>query len=155
QPGIRPVSEWQSLNAPLRLAEAMWNHVPRMQAAARPRHRSLPQLDAQDLVDLLVYSRNLPFTREKPGEFETTSGASGEAIFQSKGCVACHQAGSTLAGRIKGRTLTEIAAAMWNHAPRMADAGAPMAPFEPGEMRELLSYLWAKQFFEGAGDGGR
>src|SRR5437870_9487304 len=50
QPGIEPVSQWQSLNAPLGLAEAMWNHVPRTQAAARTRRMSLPQLDAQDLV---------------------------------------------------------------------------------------------------------
>lgn len=154
QPGILPVSQWQSLNAPFGLAEAMWNHLPRMQAAAKTRHISLPHLDAQDLVDLLVYLRNLPSTRQKMGEFQTTAGGGGEVIFKSKGCVSCHREGSALAARIKGRTLTEIAAAMWNHEPRMAAAFAPPVRFEPGEMRELLSYLWARQFFEGAGSPG-
>jgi len=39
--------------------------------------------------------------------------------------------------------MTEIAAAMWNHGPRMAALDAPPAVFQPGEMRELLSYVWA------------
>ena len=76
-------------------------------------------------------------------------------LFKSKGCAGCHTAGSELAVRIKGRTLTEIAAAMWNHGPAMRAAGAPPAHFESGEMRELLSSLWAKQFFEDAGDAKR
>jgi mono/diheme cytochrome c family protein len=151
-PGGPPVSEWQALNYPFVLTEAMWNHLPRMQAAAASQQISLPQLSAQDLVDLLVYLRNLPGMRDKQGGFQTTSGANGEALFQSKGCAGCHQAGSALARRIKGRTLTEIAAAMWNHAPRMAAKGAQPVHFESGEMRELLSFLWAKQFFEDAGN---
>jgi mono/diheme cytochrome c family protein len=155
EPGAPPVSQWRSVNTPFALVEAMWNHLPRMQAVAGAKHMALPQLSAQDLVDLLVYVRNLPGVHEKQVGLQTTSGANGQALFQSKGCVGCHKAGSALAARIKGRTLTEIAADMWNHGPRMSAAGAKPAPFEPGEMRELLSYLWAKQFFENSGDPGR
>jgi cytochrome c2 len=155
QPGAPPVSQWQSVNTPFTLAEAMWNHLPRMQAVAGARRMALPQLSAQDLVDLLVYVRNLPGRRESEVHFQTTSGANGQAIFHSKGCDGCHKAGSDLARRIKGHTLTEIAAAMWNHAPRMTAAGAPSVHFESGEMRELLSYLWARQFFANAGNGAR
>jgi mono/diheme cytochrome c family protein len=155
QSGVKPVSEWQSLNSPFELAEAMWNHLPRIQEAARAQGIALPQLAAQDLPDLLVYVRNFPSRPAAPAEFRTTSGANGEALFQSKGCAGCHRAGSALAARIKGNTLTEIAAAMWNHAPRMAAAGARPAYFEPGEMRELLSYLWARQFFAAEGDASR
>jgi mono/diheme cytochrome c family protein len=155
EPGAPPVIEWRSVNDPFSLVEAMWNHLPRMQAAAGARHMPLPQLRAQDLVDLLVYVRNLPGVRESQSSFQTTSGANGQVLFQSKGCAECHQAGSALAGRIKGRTVTEIAAAMWNHAPKMSAAGASQARFETGEMRELLSHLWAKQFFEDSGDAGR
>src|SRR4051794_20154735 len=86
QAGATPVSQWQSVNTPFTLAEAMWNHLPRMQAVAGARRMSLPQLSAQDLVDLLVYVRNLPGRRESQGGFQTTSGANGEALFQSKGC---------------------------------------------------------------------
>ena len=155
EPGVPSVSQWRSVNNPFALVEAMWNHLPRMQAAAGARHMALPQLSAQDLVDLLVYVRNLPGVRESLGSFQTTSGANGETLFQSKGCAGCHQAGSALAARINGRTLTEIAAAMWNHAPKMSAAGAQPVQFDSGEMLELLSYLWAKQFFEDSGDAAR
>jgi mono/diheme cytochrome c family protein len=46
-------------------------------------------------------------------------------------------------------TLTDIAAAMWDHAPRMG-ANAPQLSIE--EMRQLVSYLWAGQFFEASGN---
>jgi mono/diheme cytochrome c family protein len=41
---------------------------------------------------------------------------------------------------------------MWNHGPAMRSAGATPSHFTAEEMRELLSYLWARQFFEAAGD---
>ena len=152
RPGIKPVSQWDALADPIALTEAMWNHAPNMFAEFKLKQIPWPQLSGQDLTDLLVYLRNLPGTRQKPGGFETSTGGNGEAIFTSKGCAACHQSGSTFAPRIKGRTLTEIAAAMWDHSPRMP---TKPAHFESGEMRELLSYLWARQFFEDAGDASR
>src|SRR5262249_19534388 len=115
--GAPPVSEWKIVNTPFELAAAIWNHLPRMQAAATAKRTALPQLSAQDLVDLLVYVRHFPGIRDTPATFQTTSGAAGQALFESKGCAGCHKAGSDLAGRIRGRTLTEIAAAMWNHGP--------------------------------------
>ena len=38
---------------------------------------------------------------------------------------------------------------MWDHEPRMPAAPAPLSL---GEMREIVSYLWADQFFEDAGN---
>jgi cytochrome c2 len=153
--GIPPVMEWKSVNTPFELIAAIWNHLPGMQAAAVKKRVALPVLSNQDLVDLLVYVRHLPRVRDSEARFETTSGADGPTLFQSKGCAGCHKAGSALAARIKGRTLSGIAAAMWNHGPAMRSAGAPPAHFEPDEMRELLSFLWARQFFIDAGDGVR
>jgi cytochrome c len=155
EPGIAPVMEWKCVNTPFELVERMWNHLPRMQAVAAAKRTTLPQLSGQDLVDLLVYVRHLPQSRESEPGFQTTSGTDGPSLFKSKGCEGCHKTGSALAARIRGRTLTEIGAAMWNHGPAMRAAGAPSAHFESGEMRELLSYLWAKQFFEGSGDATR
>jgi mono/diheme cytochrome c family protein len=152
KPGIKPVRQWNSLADPIALTEAMWNHGPNMFAEFKLNQIPWPVLSGQDLSDLLVYLRNLPSTREKPGVFETASGSNGEVIFQVKGCVVCHHSGSSFGPRIKGRTLTEIAAEMWDHAPRMK---VQPVHFNPGEMRELLSYLWARQFFEDAGDAGR
>jgi mono/diheme cytochrome c family protein len=155
QPGIPPVSRWQSLNHPFALSEAMWNHMRPMLAATKAKHVAWPELTEQDLSDLLVYLRNLPASKSSTPSFETTSGETAESLFRSKGCERCHGSATALSGRIRGRTLTEIAAAMWDHGPRMAALDAPPATFEPGEMRELLSYLWARQFFEDARDPAR
>ena len=152
KPGVNPVSQWAALGDPIALTEAMWNHAPNMFVEFKLKEIAWPELSGQDLSDLLVYLRNLPSTREKPGAFKTSTGANGEALFTSKGCVRCHRSGSSLAPEIKGRTLTQIAAAMWNHAPKMP---AKPAHFDTGEMRELLSYLWARQFFEDSGNAER
>ncbi len=144
-PGAPPISKWQSLAAPIELTQAMWNHSGAMYAEMQQKKMSWPQLTGQDLSDLLVYFRNLPGTRERQSIFITTAGTQGEALFNSKGCKACHDA-STLLFRtsLDNRTLTDVAAALWDHAPRMK---TPPAHFETNEMRELLSYLWASQFF--------
>jgi cytochrome c551/c552 len=152
RPGVKPVSQWESLADPIALTEAMWNHAPGMLAEFKLQNMRWPQLSGQDLTDLLVYLRNLPATRQKPGAFQTSTGDNGEALFTAKGCRGCHQSGSSFAPHIKGRTLTEIAVAMWDHAPRMTDKPAH---FEAGEMRDLLSYVWARQFFEDAGNAAR
>jgi mono/diheme cytochrome c family protein len=152
QPGIPAVAHWQDLNRPLALIEDMWNHMRPMLTATKMKHTAWPTLSGQDFADLLVYLRNLPETRQLTPAFIVTPGANGASLFASKGCQTCHNAESTLAKNIRGRSLTAIAADMWNHGPRMAAAGAPPAQFQPGEMRELLSYVWARQFFEDAGD---
>jgi len=154
-PGMPPVSRWENLNHPVALAQAMWNHFPRMLAAAGSKRLAWPELSAQDLSDLLVYLRNLPSTRSQAAVFDVTAGENGVALYSSKGCAGCHQSATALANRIKGRTLTELAAEMWDHAPKIAAAGAAPVQFQPGEMRELLSYLWARQFFEDSGDAAR
>jgi len=155
QPGIEPVSRWQSLNHPFALSEAMWNHMRPMLAATGAKRVAWPALSAPDLSDLLVYLRNLSTSRASAPDFEITLGENGPSLFREKGCANCHGSDTALAGRIRGSTMTEIAAAMWNHGPRMAALDAPPAVFQPGEMRELLSYVWAQQFFEDARDPAR
>jgi mono/diheme cytochrome c family protein len=155
QPGAPPVSHWEDLNRPFALTEDMWNHMPRMLAATSAKKTPWPDLSGQDLTDLLVYLRNLPETRGKLPALAVTTGATGPELFQFKGCAGCHQSGTALAVRIKGSTVTEIAAQMWDHAPKMQAAGARPAQFAPGEMSELLSFLWARQFFQDSGDPAR
>lgn len=152
RPGAPPVAKWEDLNHPFALIEAMWNHMRPMLTATKEKRVAWPVLSGQDLSDLLVYLRNLPQTRNLGAGFQVASGARGSELFVSKGCSKCHSSATSLAGQIRGHTLTEIAAEMWDHGPRMAAAGAPPALFGAGEMRELLSYVWARQFFEDAGD---
>ena len=148
-PAARPVSQWESIGQGIALASAMWNHGASMRVEFANRHLKWPELSSQDLTDLLVYLRNLPEIRNAAARVEISTGAEGEPLFRSKGCAGCHTGKLAFAGRLRGATLTDIAAAMWNHQPRM---GAPPPQLTIGEMREIASYLWASEFFEGSGN---
>ena len=146
-----PVSQWQGLTDPIALIDAMWNHRSQMLAATASQGVRFPLLSAQDLTDMLVYLRNLPGTRARIGLFRigavsSSNGVgSSETVFQSAGCAKCHQTVEALADRVQGQTLTEIAVDMWNHAPRMAAAGAPSAPLTVAEMQALVELILGRE----------
>ncbi len=150
-PAAKPVSQWGALADPVALLDAMWNHRADMQAAAASKGAAPPAISAQDLSDMLVYLRNLPATRQEPGVFLIQASGAGAEVFQSAGCDKCHKSVDALDMSIQGQTLTEIAADMWNHAPRMAAAGAPAAKLSEGQLRDLLSAFWAAKFFTDQG----
>jgi len=150
-PGVKPVSQWGSLSDPVALTEAMWNHAPTMLTATKMKQQAWPALTAQELTDMLVYLRNLPFPPSRPPVFQIGAASDGEAVFRARGCAGCHPSVADLVAGTRSRTLTEVAVAMWNHEPVMAKAGAVPVRFAPDEMRDLLGYLWAQQFFEDAG----
>ena len=148
-PEAKPVAQWTSVGQPIALVNAMWNHAATMRQEFAKKNLSWPDLTTQDLADILVYLRSLPATHAVDSRVEITSGARGQALFESKGCAACHAGRVALAPRLKGKTLTDIAVAMWDHEPKMPAAPAPL---EPSEMREIVSYLWAEQFFTDRGN---
>jgi mono/diheme cytochrome c family protein len=147
-----PISKWQGLGDPIAFAESLWNHAGKMKQEFARRQIRWPELTAQELSDMFVYLRNLPATRTLPVRLQATSGDKGEALFQSKGCAQCHVGNLDLRLRSRGKTLIDIAAAMWNHAPRMESAAIR---FEPGEMHEILSYLWSRAMLDEAGNPSR
>jgi cytochrome c2 len=148
---LKNSSQWAAIADPIALAEAMWNHRAQMQSAAASKGGPLPQITAQELTDMLVYLRNVPGGRDKTGVFRIEPARAGDTVFQSAGCAKCHQTVDALAQSVQGETLTEIAADMWNHAPRMAAAGAPAVTLAPGQMRDLVSSFWSAKFFTDAG----
>lgn len=145
----KPVFQWESRGEPVALVNAMWNHAATMRQEFTQRKLAWPELTSQDLTDVLVYVRNLPGVRSASARFELGVGDRGQSLFVSKGCEGCHTGKLALVPRLRGRTLTDIAVDMWNHAPRMA-ASAP--PLGVEEMRDVTSYLWAEQFFANSGD---
>ena len=147
-PAAKPVAQWDSLGQPLTLVNALWNHASTMRQEFAAKKLNWPELTPQDLTDMLVYLRNLPSALSTPGGIDITAGTNGQALFDSKGCAACHSGKAALTSRLKGKTLTDIAVAMWDHEPRMPAAPAPLSL---GEMREIVSYLWADQFFKDEG----
>ena len=146
--GAKPVIRWEALGHPVLLAEAMWNHAANMRQAFADRNLAWPEITGQDLADMLVYLRNLPATRQLGARLETGSGENGQALFASKGCIGCHTGKLALAPRLRGKTLTDIAVDMWDHAPKMAKVPPKL---ELGEMRQIVSYLWSEAILQDSG----
>jgi mono/diheme cytochrome c family protein len=144
-PAAKPVSQWASPGDPIGLIDAMWNHAATMHVEFDRMGIRWPELTSQDLTDILVYVRG---ATRGPTTVVITTGSSGPALFDSKGCAACHAGKLDLVPRLKNKTLTDIAAAMWDHQPKMAPSPPQLSP---DEMRELISYLWAGQFFQDEG----
>jgi mono/diheme cytochrome c family protein len=146
--GIQPVAAWKSLADPIALAQQMWNHSREMRPALGRMNIPYPQFSAQELTDLLVYLRSAQ-QPSHAGDFSPGSAESGEKLFVSKGCAGCHRGALTLEARQTRYSLTDFAAAMWNHPFRVPDNPAPLS-YE--EMRRLVGYLVSTQFFEERGD---
>lgn len=146
--GIQPVSSWSALEDPIVLAQQLWNHSREMRQALERSRVPYPQLSAQQMADLLAYVRTTQ-GRGRSAEFSPGPADSGEKLIVSKGCLACHMGNHKLEARPTRYSLTDFAAAMWNHPNR---ASQYLAPLSYGEMRSLVGYLVSAQFFEERGD---
>jgi len=150
--GAPPVAKWESLSDPIVLAQQMWNHGAKMREAFAARKLTWQRLTAQELTDILVYLQNLPETRSAAQNFQFGPSDSGEALFQSKGCSDCHKGALALENRLKNQTLTQIVVDMWDHQPNMKQ---PPPVLTPEEMRQIIGYIWARQYFRGDGNADR
>ena len=146
------VAEWRASADPIMLATQMWNHIGYMDEALEKKGKQRPSLTSQEIRDISVYIQTLPQNRGRLPDFALAPPEPGERIYKDKGCAECHQGTNTLEGKLAGRTLTDIMAGMWNH-------GTKMVRIQPGmtseETRQLLSYLWARQFLDGSGSASR
>jgi cytochrome c2 len=149
--GGPPVSSWQSLAAPIMLAQEMWNHASQMRAAMSARRIRWPELTGQELTDLLVYVQNLPQTRGRVQEFALGPAGHGESLFKEKGCGTCHIGRLAIENHPANGTMTDFAVSMWEHAPKMWDyqrkTGTSPPRLEQDEMRQIVAYLWYRQLF--------
>jgi mono/diheme cytochrome c family protein len=142
-----PVTQWKDPGDPLALVETMWNHSTTMRAQMTQRKIRLPQLSGQDLADLLVYVRSVQGVARRGGVFHSGSPEEGAALFKSKTCAGCHDAGTGFFSiGIRHETLTDVAADMWNHGLDMSLRGQT---FEPGQMRAIAAYIWSRRLIEG------
>lgn len=141
----RPVTEWDSLASPIDLAREMWNHASQMNETMAKQSRKWPQITAQELTDIVVYSQNLPGARHLQPTFSPASAETGKELFQAKGCADCHRGGDTLTRRTSSHTMNDFAAAMWNHAQSMLQKPPALSA---EEMRRIVGYVWSLQFFD-------
>jgi mono/diheme cytochrome c family protein len=86
----------------------------------------------------------------------------GERLFKDKGCVRCHAVkgvggtiGPDLARVGRPRSFFDLAAALWNHAPRMSARmralGVVRPPLTAAEAGDLTAYLFTLDYFDRPG----
>lgn len=122
-------------------AADMWNHGPVMWSSmerAQVRNRMFSNAEMADLIAYLFAERYF----ESHGDR-----VQGRAVFDGKGCAACHEAGGTgpdLAGWANASPPV-LATGLWNHGPamleRMQRESLEWPAFERGEMADLLAFL--------------
>jgi mono/diheme cytochrome c family protein len=88
----------------------------------------------------------------------------GSRVFGVKGCVKCHsingvggKVGPDLARRLRPRSFYDVATAMWNHLPRMADRMKQLGIARPQltaqEAGDLVGFLYTLNYFDPPGNG--
>jgi len=128
------------------LAAALWNHAPKMAARMRALGIARPNLDPVEAGDLAGYLFTLSYFDRRANV------AAGRRLFTEKRCIACHRLGGS--GGVVGPPLEgltplaspiSLAAAMWNHGPRMAELmereKIARPTFKPSELADLIGYI--------------
>lgn len=158
------LDDYQKYASPLFVAQAMWNHGPRMSAKMRELGIQHPAFQGKEMADLLAFIRGQAsgaILNEKfmmPG-----SPASGRRLFAQKGCSGCHsingrggKLGPDLSKKDFFKSVTEIAGSMWNHDPqmwgKMQRTGAARPAFKGNEMADVIAYLYFMRYVDAPGD---
>jgi mono/diheme cytochrome c family protein len=132
------------------LAAAMWNHLPAMVERMDQLGLEHPTLSAQESADLIAFLHSLNFF-DPAGDTEH-----GQELFAVKRCVTCHQVrgvggviGPDLGVMSRSVAPIQVAAAMWNHGPRMsemmAERGITRPRFSAAELTDLIAFLEADE----------
>ena len=116
-------------------------HASLMQESRDKRGVMFEKLSSRDLGDITAFVTKSAAKGNAPATLPET--AQGEALYK-KNCSACHPGIVNLQKRMRDRTPTEVASALWNHANSMQKV--PLAG--PNDMRSLVGYVWNLQFQE-------
>jgi len=159
-----PLDKYAEYASPIYLTTALWNHGKAMSGIMEQLHIPRPVFEKNDISNLLAYIRTVG---AEPGRVYIPPGnlQRGEKLFLEKQCVNCHslkeeggKVGPNLRAKLMGSLMT-IAGGMWNHAPKMWGAmntrGINVPSITPGEMSDLLSYVYFLQFIDLPGDAKR
>lgn len=161
-----PLGRFSLAAPPVTIAQQMWNHGAGMAQAMHRLNVTSPKFEGHEMADLLAFLTN-------PGSGGNTWGAfvgdpaTGQALFQSKGCALCHlpdSSGKRIGPDLSTQgawymTATQIAGEMWNHGPamweRMRGLSIPVPRLEDNEMADLIAYLYLLRSAAVAGDSQR
>ena len=128
------------------LAAALWNHLPERLADMDQRGLAPSRLAPHEAGSLVAFLHSLRYL-DPAGDPDR-----GRGLFREKRCVECHQVGGV--GGVVGPSLDflgiygapiQVAAAMWNHGPRMLEAfearDIRRPEFTADEFADLIAFL--------------
>ena len=152
--------------SPLRLAESMWNHGPKLVAEMEQRGIERPEFYGNEFMDLAAGVRSfMRPTRVPAGSFDLGNPVLGAGLVETKDCLKCHdsQPGRGSAPGFEAMDLdysvTELAGKMWNHGPAMwqsmKDQRIDFPIFAAGEMANILAYLYGLKLEDDRGVAAR
>src|SRR5262245_11346728 len=102
-------------------------------------------------------------TSAQPADSSGQDAVAGSRVFSTKGCVKCHalngiggKVGPDLARTTRPHSFFDLAAAMWNHLPRMTErmkpAGIDRPKLDDREARDLMAFLYTINYFDPPGN---
>ncbi|NIM12608.1 MAG: c-type cytochrome [Candidatus Aminicenantes bacterium] len=153
--------------SPLYTAQVIWNHGPAMKKEMTARGIKPPTFGDKDITDISAYLREYSrgqFAKRRymsPGNPKT-----GATLFEEKGCSKCHSIlpdqpskGAQLDKMKLHRSVTAIAAAMWNHGDIMErlieEEKIPWPEFAGSEMADLIAFLYFYDYYGRPGNPGK
>lgn len=158
------LDKYQRYMSSIFIAQAMWNHGPKMPAKIREMGIEWPNFQGQEVADILAYIRGMGKTDEKGEKIYMSPGnpKNGEKLFSNKGCLTCHtiglgeRIGPDLANEELQGSVSEIANRMWNHGPEMWETmdaqGIPIPELSGEEMADIIAYVYFSSYMDKGGD---
>src|SRR5438067_2249127 len=154
-------------NSPVLIAAAMWNHGPAMAETMKARGITRPTLQGKELLDIIAYVT----TTARDASTDTAqvvpgTPANGEKLFTERSCATCHavagkggHVGPDLGRPAHHVSLTELAARMWNHGPKMwaamKERGIDVPKLSGQDTADILAYLYVAHYFDPRASAGR
>ncbi len=160
-PDLSALHEYAS---PIFMSQTMWNHVTDMVKSTDAEGVRYPTLTGQDIADITAFI-TAGFQTGAVHRMSAGNPNSGRDIFEEKRCASCHASsegsGPDLSISAARKSVSEIAALMWNHGPEMADfiqaERMEWPEFSGTDMADLIAYIYFLGFEDAPGDsdGGR
>ena len=154
------VDTWRPIQDTVALMTRMWNHSTDMLDQVLRQGKSWPSLSGPDTRDLLTYLWKTPTLVPVRSPFSFGNDIRGKSVFDDR-CARCHKLGGAstdaridLSKPLRGATMLQFAASMWNHAPEMKrrNPGVKLPVLEESETRDLVTYLVVGRAFDETGD---
>lgn len=150
--------------SPIFLAQEMWNHGPQIKEMMDEINISWPDFEGIEISNLMAFLRDAsPDTTMERVFMRPGNPKIGRQLFSKKKCTTCHKVlgkgteiGPDLTESAFHKSVTSVAAMMWNHGPviweTMEEIGLSKPTFKENEMADLIAFLYFLRFFEKKSD---